>query len=175
MKKYIFTLICVLFCGAAAFAGDKLNVKSGSLTELKDGGTATVVIDMTKTTYDKKMPLRQDSRYANIDNQMSNFTSEFIREYNENSKKFKLTDGKDAPYSIKVIVDDLDFHVNVMSFKGSMATEIEGTIEIYKNGTEKVADLQFQHESSSFTFELSLEETLEGLAKNLAKKVNKGK
>lgn len=174
MKKIIFTFLLAVTCIVSANAGDKLKLVSGNVSSLKDGGTATVVIDLVNTTYDKKIPLRQDARYANIDNQIPNFTSEFIREFNENSKKFKLVEGNDAKYNFIVVVDDLDYHVNVMSFKGGHATKIEGTVFI-NQGNENVAQVIFQHESTGFTFDLSVEETLEGLAKNLAKKISKGK
>lgn len=174
MKKFVLTFLMSMVAIFAANAGDKLKLVEGSVAALKDVGTATVVLDFSKTTYDKKIPLRKDARYANIDSQIPNFTSEFIREFNENSKNFKLVEKGNADYKFKVVVDDLDYHVNVMSFKGGHATKLEGYILIYK-GKENVAKVEFQHESTGFTFDLSVEETIEGLAKNLAKKTSKGK
>lgn len=174
MKKIIFTLLIACTAVLSTYAGDKLEVISGSIAEMKNGGTASVELDMQNTTYDHQYPIREDYRYTRIDVLLPDFTSEFIREFNENSKKFRLSIDGEQQYQIKVIVDDLDMHVNVMSFKGSIATELEGTIEIYK-GEESVAKLKFYHESSGFNTNISLEETFEGLAKNLAKKINKGK
>lgn len=173
MKK-ILAILLLSVVTATCYAGDKLKLVSGDVSSFKNGGTATVVIDFTNTTYDKKKPLRKDTRYTNIDNLIPNFTEEFVREFNENSKKFQLMESGNAEYKMTVVVDDLDYHVNVMSFKGAHATELEGTITFTKDG-ETVAKINFEHESTSVTFDLSIEETLEGLAKNLAKKLSKGK
>lgn len=177
MKKLMLVMLTLVLGGLAAMAGDKLEVISGSIASLKNSTDAAFVkLDMTNTTYDKKKPVRKDARFANIDNNMDDWTSEFVREFNENSKAFRLTDtDQNAAYKMVVDVEDLDYHVNVMSFKGGHAIELEGTVTISDNAGKEVAKLSFQHESSGFTFDIAIEETFEGLAKNLAKKIKKGK
>ena len=104
MKKLMLVMLTLVLGGLSAMAGDKLEVVSGSIASLKNSTDAAFVkLDMTNTTYDKKKPVRKDARFANIDNNLDDWTSEFVREFNENSKAFRLTDtDQNAAYKMGV-------------------------------------------------------------------------
>jgi hypothetical protein len=70
----------------------------------------------------------------------------------------------------------MDVYVTFFSFKGGVASKIWGTLTITNAADEKIAVIELKEfESSGFTYNISLEETFEVLAKNLAKRINKGK
>lgn len=178
MKKFILSMLCTVVGCMAAIAGDDIKLVNGSVASLKNGGTGCVVLDMTETTFDNKSPLRSDARFHNVDAQLPECTSEFIREFNGTSKKFKLADNKeDAQYEFYVKITNLDVFVNVMSFKGGVGIKLWGDVVIKDKSTgENVAEFQIDEESNSgFTYQIALEEGFEGIAKFLAKKINKGK
>jgi hypothetical protein len=79
-------------------------------------------------------------------------------------------------YKFVIDVTNLDVYVTMFSFKGGVATKIWGTLTIKDASDNNVAVIQLKEfESSGFTYNISLEETFEVLAKNLAKRINKGK
>ena len=86
MKKYLLTLLLAIAGCVTVMAGDDIKLSEGSIAPLKDGGIASVVIDMADTQFDNKMPLRQDGRFINVDAQLPECASEFVREFNDNSK-----------------------------------------------------------------------------------------
>ncbi len=176
MKKILFTMLLVIVGYTTAFAGDKCELTKGSLSTLKNGGIATVAINMSETMFDNKMPLREDKRFTDVDKNIPEYEKEFVREFNEHAKKFQLTQStSDADYKIAINVKNLDVFVTVMSFKGGVATKIWGTLTISK-GNEIIAEFTLDAwESSGMTYSVSLEETYETLAKYLAKRINKGK
>ncbi len=177
MKRIIIPTLIMLLCNISAFAGHDMKITSGSLTPLKEGGVATVSINMDDTMFDNKMPLREDSRFADIDKYIEEFKSEFAREFNEHSKKFRLTkeDETDCEYKFTVNVTNLDVYITLFSFKGGVATKIWGTLTVSK-GDEVITVITLNaFESSGLTYAISLEETFEVFAKNLAKRINKGK
>ena len=109
---------------------------------------------------------------------MSNYISEFVREFNDNAKKFKMTENADdAQYEFIVTITNLDVFVNVMSFKGGIGIKLWGSIVIKDKATgSDVATYEIDEEgNSSVTYMLALEEGFEGIAKFLAKRINKGK
>lgn len=172
------TLLLAIAGCMAAMAGDDIKLTSGSIAPLKDGGTGCVVIDMADTKFDNKKPLRKDERFANVDSQIEDCTSEFVREFNENSKKFTLTENADqAQYLFTVKITNLDVFVNMMSFKGGVGIKLWGDVTITdKNSGNTVAVFTIDEESNSgFTYQIALEEGFEGIAKFLAKRIKKGK
>jgi hypothetical protein len=177
MKRTILSLVLVIIGCISVFANHDINVVEGTLAPLKDGGTATVVINMNETTFDSKMPLREDERFADVDKYIPEFQSEFVREFNEHTKKFQMVkDEAEGNYKFIIDVTNLDVYVTLFSFKGGVATKIWGTLTIKDTSDNKVAVIQLKEfESSGFTYNISLEETFEVLAKNLAKRINKGK
>ena len=178
MKKYLLTIMLAIVACAAAFAGDEIKLTEGSVASLKEGGVGCVSLNMKDTKFDNKMPLRQDARFANIDVQMDNFKSEFIREFNDNSKKFSLTaNDADAKYEFIVDITNLDTYINVMSFKGGIGIKLWGSITIKNKATgENVAVFTIDEEDNSgFNYDLAVEEGFEGIAKFLAKRIKKGK
>lgn len=178
MKKFLLTVMVVLAGFVTALAGDDIKLTEGSLATLKDGGLASVVLDLKDTQYDGKIPLRQDGRFALVDEQMENYTSEFVREFNDNSKKFKTTtDSGEGQYEINVTLTNIDTYVNVMSFKGGIGIKLWGSVTITNKATgEKVAVFTIDEENnSSVNYALALEEGYEGIAKFIAKRINKGK
>lgn len=56
MKRTILSLVLVIIGCISVFANHDINVVEGTLAPLKDGGTATVVINMNETTFDSKTP-----------------------------------------------------------------------------------------------------------------------
>lgn len=176
MKKFLVATLMALIGCMTSFAGDDMKVTDGSLAPLKEGGIATITINMADTKFDNKIPLREDSRFADIDKVIPEFESEFVREFNEHAKKFKMTKEEfEAQYKFTLDVTNLDVYINVFSFKGGVGTKIWGTLTISK-GNEKVAVVTLKSfESSGITYAVSLEETFEVFAKDLAKKINKGK
>lgn len=131
MKKVILTMLLAIVGCAAAMAGDDIKLTSGSIASLKNGGTGIVLINMDDTQFDGKKPLRKDERFANVDEQLPECTREFIREFNENTKAFKLTDNADeAQYEFDVTITNLDVFVNVMSFKGGVGIKLWGSVKI---------------------------------------------
>lgn len=178
MKKYLFTMLLALVGCMTAMAGDEIKLTEGSIAALKDGGTGSVVIDMADTKFDNKMPLRKDGRFADVDSQIPECTSEFIREFNDNTKKFTLTkDAADAQYEFIVKITNLDVFVNVMSFKGGVGIKLWGSVTIKNKADGKnVAVFTIDEEDNSgFTYQVALEEGFEGIAKYLAKRIKKGK
>jgi len=178
MKKYLLTMLLALVGCVTAMAGDDIKLTDGSVAPLKDGGVGCVVIDMTDTQFDNKQPLRKDERFANVDEQLPECTKEFIREFNENSKKFKMTENTDeAQYEFIIKITNLDVFVNVMSFKGGVGIKLWGTITIKDKATgNNVAVFSIDEEGNSgFTYQIALEEGYEGIAKFLAKRIKKGK
>lgn len=178
MKKYLLTLLMAIVGISTAFAGDDISLKSGSVASLTNGGVASLVIDIANAKYDNKTPLRQDARFADIDKQIPECASEFIREFNENTKKFTMTaNDKEAQYKIIVKITNVDTFVNVMSFKGGIGVKLWGSINIKNKATgEDVAVFEIDEESNSgFTYQIALEEGFEGIAKYLAKRIKKGK
>lgn len=170
-------LLAIVGC-AAAMAGDEIKLTSGSVAPLKNGGTGIVVINMDDTQFDGKKPLRMDERFANVDVQIPECTSEFIREFNENTKAFKLTDNADeAQYEFDVTITNLDVFVNVMSFKGGVGIKLWGNVKIREKSTgNEVAVFTIDDEGNSgYTYAIALEEGFEGIAKYLAKRIKKGK
>lgn len=171
-------MLLMLVGYVAAMAGNSIKLTEGSIASLKDGGVGCVAIDMADTKFDNKMPLRQDDRFKDVDSQMDNYKSEFVREFNDNSGKFKMTDNADeAQYEFIVKITNLDVFVNVMSFKGGTGIKLWGSVTIRNKATgENVAVFTMDEEgNSSMTYSLALEEGLEGIAKFLAKKIKKGK
>jgi len=178
MKKYILTILLAFVGSITAMAGDDIKLTDGSVASLKDGGVGCVVIDMAGTKFDNKMPLRQDERFANVDEQLPECTKEFIREFNDNSKKFKMTEKADeAQYEFIVKITNLDVFVNVMSFKGGVGIKLWGSVTIKDKTTgNNVAVFTIDEEGNSgFTYQIALEEGYEGIAKFLAKRIKKGK
>lgn len=158
-------------------ANHDLKLTEGSLASLKEGGNAVVIINMDETMFDNKVPLREDSRFSDVDNNIPEYRSEFCREFNEYGKKFHMVpDQLKADYTIKIDVKNLDVYVTLFSFKGGVATKIWGTLTIQNSEGEDIAVIALnEFESSGMTYSISLEETFEVLAKNLAKRINKGK
>ncbi|MDE7403115.1 MAG: hypothetical protein K2M87_06865 [Muribaculaceae bacterium] len=178
MKKILFTFLLAVMGCAVAMAGDDIKLVKGSIASLKDGGVGCVVLDMADTQFDGKKPLRKDDRFRNVDEQIPECTSEFIREFNDNSKKFRLTDEADkADYEFYVKLTNLDVYVNMFSFKGGVGIKLWGEIVIKNKKTnEVVAEYKIDEEGNSgFTYQIALEEGFEGIAKFLAKRINKGK
>lgn len=178
MKKYLLTMFLAIVGCVTAMAGDDIKLSEGSIAPLKDGGIASLVIDMADTQFDNKIHLRKDERFANIDEQLPECASEFVREFNENTKKFTMTRNADeAQYEIIVKITNLDTFVNVMSFKGGVGIKLWGTIIIKNKATgENVAVFKIDEEGNSgFTYQIALEEGFEGIAKYLAKRIKKGK
>ncbi len=177
MKRTIISLALAIIGCMAVFANHDVNVVAGSLAPLKDGGNATITINMNETTFDSKMPLREDERFSDVDKYIPEFQSEFVREFNEHAKKFQMVNGE-ATTDYKFIIDvtNMDVYVTFFSFKGGVASKIWGTLTITNAADEKIAVIELKEfESSGFTYNISLEETFEVLAKNLAKRINKGK
>lgn len=56
MKKYLLTLLLAIAGCVTVMAGDDIKLSEGSIAPLKDGGIASVVIDMADTQFDNKMP-----------------------------------------------------------------------------------------------------------------------
>ncbi|WP_285826927.1 hypothetical protein [Bacteroides acidifaciens] len=178
MKKCLLTMLLAIVGCVTVMAGDDIKLSEGSVAPLKEGGVASLVIDMADTQFDNKTPLRKDGRFANVDEQLPECTKEFIREFNENTKKFTMTANADeAQYEIIVIITNLDTFVNVMSFKGGVGIKLWGTITIKNKATgENVAVFSINEEGNSgFTYQIALEEGFEGIAKYLAKRIKKGK
>lgn len=178
MKKYLLTMLLAIAGCVTAMAGDDIKLSEGSVATLKDGGVASLVIDMADTKFDNKQPLREDARFANVDEQLPECASEFVREFNENTKKFTMTKNADeAQYEFIVKITNLDVFVNVMSFKGGIGIKLWGTITIKNKATgENVAVFTMdEEENSSMSYQLALEEGFEGIAKYLAKRIKKGK
>ena len=112
MKKYLLTALLAVVGCLAVMAGDDIKLTEGSVASLKDGGVASLVIDMADAKYDNKMPLREDGRFANVDEQLPECSSEFIREFNKNSKNFLMTaDESEAQYQFVVTITNLDTYV----------------------------------------------------------------
>jgi hypothetical protein len=85
-------------------------------------------------------------------------------------------DASEANYKFLLEVTNLDVFAQFFSFKGGVATKIWGTLTILNEAGDKVAVITLtEFESSGFTYSISLEETFEVFAKNLAKRINKGK
>ncbi len=178
MKKYLLTVLLAIVGCVTAMAGDDIKLTEGSVAPLKDGGVASLVIDMTDTQFDNKKPLRKDERFANVDDQLPDCASEFIREFNSNSKKFTMTENAaDAQYEFIVKITNLDTFLNVMSFKGGVGIKLWGTVTIKNKATgQNVAVFTIDEEGNSgFTYQIALEEGFEGIAKFLAKRIKKGK
>lgn len=178
MKKYLLTLLLAIAGCVTVMAGDDIKLSEGSIAPLKDGGIASVVIDMADTQFDNKMPLHQDGRFINVDAQLPECASEFVREFNDNSKKFKMTKNTDeAQYEFVVKITNVDVFINVMSFKGGIGIKLWGSVTIKDKTTgDNVAVFTIDEESNSgFNYEIALEESFEGIAKYLAKRIKKGK
>ena len=178
MKKYLLTLLLTITGSIAAFAGNEIKLTQGSIASLKEGGIGCVTIDMADTQFDNKMPLRNDGRFANVDEQIPECTREFVREFNENSKKFLLTNNpEEAQYEFIVKLTNLDVYVNVMSFKGGVGIKLWGSVTIREKASGKeIALFVIDDEGNSgFTYQVALEEGFEGIAKYLAKRIKKGK
>lgn len=170
-------LLAIVGC-VTAMAGDDIKLSEGSVAPLKDGGVASLVIDMADTQFDNKMPLRKDERFVDVDSQLPECASEFVREFNDNTKKFTMTNNADeAQYEFIVKITNLDTFVNVMSFKGGVGIKLWGSITIKNKATgENVAVFTMDEEGNSgFTYQIALEEGFEGIAKYLAKRIKKGK
>ena len=170
-------LLSIVGC-VTAMAGNDIKLSEGSIASLKDGGVASLVIDMADTQFDNKIPIRKDERFANIDEQLPECASEFVREFNDNTRKFTMTkNAEEAQYEIIVKITNLDTFVNVMSFKGGVGIKLWGTITIMNKATgEIVAVFKMDEEGNSgFTYQIALEEGFEGIAKYLAKRIKKGK
>lgn len=178
MKKVILTILLAIVGCVAAIAGDEIKLSSGSVATLKDGGTGCVVLDIAKAKFDNKKPLKQDERFANVGSQIPECTKEFIREFNEKAKKFKMTDkAKEAKYLFTVKITNVDTYVNVMSFKGGVGIKLWGSVTIKEKATNKEIAVYTidEEDNSGFTYQIALEEAFEGIAKFLAKRINKGK
>lgn len=178
MKKFLVMAALVILGCTTMMAKDSVKITEGSFASLKDGGTGYVVIDMKDTKFDNKKPLRKDERFMMVDEQIPECTSEFVREFNEHAKKFRMVEkAADAQYKFDVKITNLDTYVNVMSFKGGVGIKLWGTITVTKKATgEKIAVITLDEEDNSgFTYQVALEEAFEGIAKNIAKKINKGK
>lgn len=178
MKKYLLTMLLAIAGCVAAMAGDEIKLTSGSIASLKNGGTGCVVIDMADTQFDGKKPLRKDERFRNVDEQIPECTSEFVREFNDNSKAFRMTNNEaDAQYVFNVKITNLDVFVNVMSFKGGVGIKLWGSVTITEKASGNVVAVYTidEEENSGFTYQIALEEGFEGIAKFLAKRIKKGK
>ena len=177
-KKLLFVAFFAIVGCVAAVAGNNIKLTSGSIASLKDGGVGCVSIDMADTKYDNKKPLRHEALFAEVDNQLEECAAEFVREFNENSKKFVLTENPDeAAYQILVKITNLDSYVKVVSFKGGAGIKLWGTVTITDKATgEEVAEFTIDEEGNcGFTYQVALENGFEGIAKYLAKRIKKGK
>lgn len=178
MKKLLVAMLFAFAGCISAMAGDDIKLTEGSIASLSGGGVGCVSIDMKDTQFDSKKPLRKDDRFRNIDDDLPECTREFVREFNDNSKKFKLTENaEDAQYEFLVQITNLDTYVNVMSFKGGVGIKVWGTVTIKdKTNGNTVAVYTIDEENNSgFTYQIAVEETFEGIAKFLAKRIKKGK
>ena len=178
MKKYLMTILLALVGCVTAMAGDDIKLTSGSIASLKDGGVGCLTIDMADTQFDNKKPLRKDERFVNVDEQIPECVKEFVREFNENSKKFRMTENADeAQYEFTIKITNLDVFVNMMSFKGGVGIKLWGAITIKdkKSGNEVAVFTIDEEGNSGFTYQIALEEGYEGIAKFLAKRIKKGK
>ena len=175
MKKYLLALMIALLGCVTAMAGDKMELIEGSLEPLKEGGTAIIKINMDSCLFDNNKPLREDSRYADVDKYIPEYESEFIREFNEHSNKFRMATDENADYSFAIDVNNMDCYVKVVTIKPGVGTKIWGKLTISK-GEKRIAIIKLNSfENSGFTYNLGLEETYENIAKALAKRINKGK
>lgn len=178
MKKYLLTMLLAVVGCMAAMAGDEISLTEGSIASLKNGGVGCVTIDMADTKFDNKKPLRKDDRFRNVDEQIPECASEFVREFNDNTKKFTMTENAgDAQYEFIVKITNLDTFINVMSFKGGIGIKLWGEVTIMdKKNNSKVAVFTIDEEDNSgMTYQIALEEGFEGIAKYLAKRIKKGK
>lgn len=178
MKKYLITILLAIAECVTAMAGNDIKLTEGTIAPLKDGGVASLVIDMADTQYDNKRPLRQDERFADVDEQLPECKKEFIREFNDNTKNFRMTSNADeAQYEFIVKITNLDTYINVMSFKGGIGIKLWGSVTIKNKKTgENIAVFTMDEENNSgFNYQLALEEGFEGIAKYLAKRIKKGK
>lgn len=161
-----------------AKADDEIKLTSGSIASLKSGGIGMVEINLDDTKFDNKEPLRQDSRFSNVDKDVPEYKREFVREFNENTKLFKMTENPDsAQYVFNVNITNLDVYVSVMSFKGGVGIKLWGDIVIKEKatGTEVAIFVIDEENNSGMTYSVALEEGFEGIAKYLAKRIKKGK
>ncbi|WP_301869061.1 hypothetical protein [Bacteroides caecimuris] len=177
MKNILLTLFFAALGSFCAMANNDIIVIKGSLAPLAKGGKATVVINMDECTFDNKMPLREDERYADADKYIPEYQKEFVREFNEHCKKFSCTGTPDeADYSFTFNISNMDTYVKIMSFKPGCGTKLWGTMTILDKKGNTIAVLKLDSfESSGFTYNLGLEETYEVFAKKLAKRINKEK
>lgn len=176
MKKFLFTMLLAITGCITAMAGSDFELREGSFASLKDGGTAVVTINMTDTKFDNKMPLREDGRFANVDELIPGYLSEFIKEFNKRSKKMSAVSSGDAQYTIDINITNLDVYVKVWPIT-IPATKLWGTATVINNSTgEKVvvADIT-ELEGMGGTYAISTESALENIAEELAKHIKKGK
>lgn len=83
----------------------------------------------------------------------------------------------EAQYEFVVKITNVDVFINVMSFKGGIGIKLWGSVTIKDKTTgDNVAVFTIDEESNSgFNYEIALEESFEGIAKYLAKRIKKGK
>lgn len=173
MKKVLAVLMMVLMCTTAAMADD-LKVKSGSFKPFKSGGKMTVVFDLSQAKYDNKKELT--SEYRGLGNLMQDISSEFVREFNEESKNVTLSLSGKGDYKMVVKITNVDRHYNPMSWKPGITTKLEGFVTITDANGDEVANVEIDEVGNEgIGNENSLEEAFEELAEQLAKRCNKAK
>lgn len=168
-------LLFIVAGSVMAMAGDDLPKRSGSLAELKNGGTGIVTFDFKGAVYDKDKPLEME--YRNLDDLMEGVKGEFIREFNEEAKKFRMLHKREAGcYVFNVKVTKMDRYVNVFAWKPGITTKIFGTIRVLNPEGDEIAMFEIDDvQNEGIGIDASFEEAFEELAETLAKKVNKAK
>lgn len=159
----------------AAMAGDDLKVKRGDFKEFKNGGIGIVNFDLSNAKYDNKKDLIRE--YPNLNNLMQGVQREFIREFNDEAKRFRIVESSDTDcYVINITINNVDRYYNAFSFKPGITTKLFGEIEILApDGREVCYVIIDDLQNTGIGNDESFEEAFEELGETLAKRINKAK
>lgn len=178
MKKTILAILLAVFTIVPALAKDEIQVKDGTFKNFKGmSGNIVLSIDLSQAQYDKKKPLKQE--YPNLDQLMARVVSEYISEFNNECKNFKiLENASNAGDAVKmnIKVNNMDRYVNVFAWKPGVTTKMYGTFSLIDSkGNVLVAGEIDDLQNEGVGNDQSFEECFEELAESLAKKINKAK
>jgi len=155
-----------------AFAGNPLKVTNGDKKFFKTAeGDCLLEVIYDGASFDGKMPLTE--KYSDVDNKKKISYDGFVEEFDDNSKKVKITkDAASAKYKMTIKVTKIDEFLNVMGFVAGPCIRVWGTLTItdVKGGEPLlVVDIDEIDGGSAFNVDRAFNDTFGELGKRIAK------
>ena len=133
MKQILLTIALVMI-SVCAFADNSTKVTEGNASFLKKEATANVVFNWDKAEWDNGRETLKEHWGDDYDKTTKRGEEAFVRCFNENSKKVKISDAP-AQYRIEVNMGNIDYFFSAMSFVPGHKHRVSAIINVIDTAT----------------------------------------